>query len=544
MGESASPTVQLSSQSRLGDHPRREGALVGADPIENVVMMEDHDGAYYAWKQAELKDRIAVHIDAHIDFGWIPERDPEALLNLGTLRELENQSSTDSLWNFTGRPTDKLVDLGNYLNPALREGILRSVYWVAPDRFFATRERQAQLEAMLHEMRKANPRALQQIAWSNGVLRAELYGKPLTICPLANIPRFQEDVLLDIDTDFLIINSISPAYPYPDHPNPTPWTWPDELVERLRERGLRSDFVTIAYSVEGGYTPLDYKYLADDLASLLRDPDLPAAQLWLMSLKRDAACAHDTGKFAEAREAYERTLALDPDDASVHYRLAQLAYEQGHVDEARRYYEQTVTLDPTYRTEYNNVGPVYLSLGQFTQSAAEYRKIIALDPQHASAHRGLGDLSVQQGRWDEALAHYRRASELRPGDGLAHLGQGRVHAQVRNWASAETELKQAVRSKECEGAAQYWLGYVYAKQRRWDDALASYKAARRCRFRTRGLYLALGNLYLRKKNMYQAARHYGKVARLLAAAVRHRVRRLPESVRRMLMTIRCGDATR
>ena len=119
-----------------------------------------------------------------------------------------------------------------------------------------------------------------------------------------------------------------------------------------------------------------------------------------------------------------------------------------------------------------------------------------------------------------------------------------MHAQVRNWASAETELKQAVRSKECEGAAQYWLGYVYAKQRRWDDALASYKAARRCRFRTRGLYLALGNLYLRKKNMYQAARHYGKAARLLAAAVRHRVRRLPESVRRMLMTIRCGDATR
>src|SRR5437879_11727805 len=93
MGESASPTVQISCQSRLGDHPRREGALVGADPIENVVMMEDHDGAYYAWKQAELKDRIAVHIDAHIDFGWIPERDPEALLNLGTLRELENQSS-------------------------------------------------------------------------------------------------------------------------------------------------------------------------------------------------------------------------------------------------------------------------------------------------------------------------------------------------------------------------------------------------------------------------------------------------------------------
>src|SRR6266849_6150285 len=111
MGESALPAVLRSSQSLLGDHLLRDGArdaaLVGTDPINNVVMMEDHDGAYYAWKQAGLKDRIAVHIDAHIDFGWIPERDPEELLALRTLRELENQSSADSLWNFTGRPTDK-----------------------------------------------------------------------------------------------------------------------------------------------------------------------------------------------------------------------------------------------------------------------------------------------------------------------------------------------------------------------------------------------------------------------------------------------------
>src|SRR5712691_1169725 len=548
MREVASAPSSLSSSVSLGDQDRRDGtreaALVGAEPIKNLVLMEDHDGAYYAWKQAGLRDRVAVHIDAHIDFGWLPERDLEALLNLGTLQELENQSSADSLWNFTGRPRDKLINLGNYLNPALREGILRSVYWVAPDGFFATRGRRAQLEAMLHDMRKANPRALQQIAWSNGVLQAELYGMPLTICPLSQIPRFEEVILLDIDTDFLIINSVSPAYPNHDHPDPTPWTWPDELVERLRERGLRSDFVTIAYSVEGGYTPLDYKYLADDLASLLREPDLPVAERRLMSLKREAACAHDTGKFAEARETYERALALNPDDASVHYRLAQLAYEQGQGNEARRHYAQAVTLDPTYRTEYNSLGPVYLSLGQFTQAAAEYRKIIALDPQHACAHRGLADVSAGQGRWDEALAHYRRASELRPGDGWTHLGLGRAHVQFRNWASAETELMEAVRSKDCEGAAQYWLGYVYAKQRRWDKALESYKAARRCRFRRRGLYLALGHLYLRKGNLYQATRHYGKAARLLAAALRYRVRRLRESARRMLTTIRRGDATR
>src|SRR2546425_7482905 len=196
MREVASAPTSPGSSFSLGDQDRRDGtreaALVGAEPIKNLVMMEDHDGAYYAWKQAGLRDRIAVHIDAHIDFAWIPEKDPEELLNVRTLRELEDLSTADSLWNFTSRPKDKLINEGNYLNPALREGILRSVYWVAPEGFFGTPGRRKRLEAMLHKMRKWNPRALQQIAWTNGVLQAELYGKPLAICPLSKIPRFDE----------------------------------------------------------------------------------------------------------------------------------------------------------------------------------------------------------------------------------------------------------------------------------------------------------------------------------------------------------------
>jgi tetratricopeptide (TPR) repeat protein len=516
--------------------------LIGVEPVRNVVLMEDHDGAYYAWKQAELRDRIAVHIDAHIDFGWIPERDPVALLNLRTLREIEEASSTDSLWNFTGRPADKLVNLGNYLNPALREGIVRSVYWVAPDGFFATPRRRTQLQAMLHDIRKSNPHALREIAWTSGALHAELYGKRLTICPVSEIPHFDEEVLLDIDTDFLITASISPTYPFPALPNTTPWIWPDELVAKLRERRLRAEWVTIAYSVQGGFTPLGYKYLADDLASLIRDPRLSPAQRELRGLKAEAGSAQDAGKLEDARERYARALTLNPGDASIHYRLAQVTYELGEGDEARRHFEQAIRLDPSYRTEYNNFGPVYLVLGRFAHAAAEYREILTLDPHNARAQRGLGDVSQALKRWAEAMAHYRRAIDLAPDDGHAHLGLGRGHVRSRNWASAEAELTLAARSHECEGAAQYWLGYVYAKQRRWDDALTAYKTAKRQRFRPRGLYPALGNLYLRKGNLYQATRHYGKAARLLTAELRHRVRRLLTAGRRRLTTRLTGNA--
>ncbi len=55
--------------------PMIQHSLVGADPIEQIVMMENHDDAYHAWKKAGFRDRIVIHVDAHIDFGWIAERD-------------------------------------------------------------------------------------------------------------------------------------------------------------------------------------------------------------------------------------------------------------------------------------------------------------------------------------------------------------------------------------------------------------------------------------------------------------------------------------
>ena len=78
MGETAPPAAHLRSPLRLHDDLRRDGighaALVGRDPIDNVVMMEDHDGAYYAWKQAGFSGRTLLHIDAHIDWAWIGDK--------------------------------------------------------------------------------------------------------------------------------------------------------------------------------------------------------------------------------------------------------------------------------------------------------------------------------------------------------------------------------------------------------------------------------------------------------------------------------------
>ena len=493
----------------------RPPSSVGVEPIPRIVMMEDHDKAYFAWKEAGCRDRIAVHIDPHLDFGWVPERDPEELLELESLKEVEEQLAGPSLWNLSGRPRAKSIQIGNYLNPALREGLIRGFYWVVPDGFLETPQQRKEVEEFLSSLEKANPRAFGGMDWIEGTLTAEIYGKPVVVCTLSSLPEFDESVLLDIDTDFFLIDTISSSYPYAHPPETSPWIWPEELLARLQERSLRTDLVTIAYSVEGGYTPLGYKYLGDEITHLLKDSTGSGERNPITDLKRSAVELHRDGKLDEAGKVYEGALALDSEDASIHYQLAQLSHEQGEEDEARNHYWQAVRLDPSYQTAYNNLGPVYLTLERLTEARAEFEKALVFNPEDADAHLGLGDLHSQQRNWEKAILHYCKACDLRPENGEAFLSLGWVYTKLGDWDAAEQWLGQALVSKRQQATAHYWLGLVYLKKRRWEDALTAYKAARRLGYRSLQVYRSLGRLYLRKGNLYQAWRNYQRVLRTL-----------------------------
>ena len=63
-------------------------------------MVEDHHEAYHYWKKLGIKDKIVIHIDAHIDFDWMEDSTP--------------------------------LNVGNYLYKAIKEGMIRELYWVVP----------------------------------------------------------------------------------------------------------------------------------------------------------------------------------------------------------------------------------------------------------------------------------------------------------------------------------------------------------------------------------------------------------------------------
>src|SRR5207245_167351 len=68
-------------------------------------LLEKHDEAYYIWRDAGVRDATLIHVDAHHDMWPIAE--------------------------------GKHTTVGDYVFRAMKEGIVKEIFWVVPDASFA-----------------------------------------------------------------------------------------------------------------------------------------------------------------------------------------------------------------------------------------------------------------------------------------------------------------------------------------------------------------------------------------------------------------------
>ena len=86
---------QLSGQQT--SNKMQKSALSQTEPVpERVHLMENHDQAYFVWKDAGVRDKILVHVDAHDDLSWVADRSS--------------------------------LNIGNFICQALKEGMVREIF--------------------------------------------------------------------------------------------------------------------------------------------------------------------------------------------------------------------------------------------------------------------------------------------------------------------------------------------------------------------------------------------------------------------------------
>src|ERR1700728_4072899 len=150
------------------------------------------------------------------------------------------------------------------------------------------------------------------------------------------------------------------------------------------------------------------------------------------------------GRAAEALEFFDRAAAAQPGFAIFSNRGAALQLLSRY-EEALASYDQALALQPNDAVLHYNRGRTLQDLSQFEEALASYDQALRLNANSAPSHNNRGNTLRSLKRYAEALASFDRALTVQPSYVEALYNRGNMLWAVnRNYAAALRDLERAV----------------------------------------------------------------------------------------------------
>lgn len=137
----------------------------------------------------------------------------------------------------------------------------------------------------------------------------------------------------------------------------------------------------------------------------------PDADEWLAAaLEYDA----DDQTRAEAIDAYDRALCLDPQKLDALLNCGTLCYEEGNLKKAADYFGRALQVDPENALAHFNLGSVLEEVGRLEAARLHLRHAVRLEPNYPDAHYNLAFVCEKLGARNEARRHWEAYIKLDP----------------------------------------------------------------------------------------------------------------------------------
>lgn len=122
----------------------------------------------------------------------------------------------------------------------------------------------------------------------------------------------------------------------------------------------------------------------------------------------------DRKTWAEAIDAYQRVLRMDPGRCEALINCGTLYYEQGNLEQACDCFRKAVELEPEDALAHFNLGSVLDDAGEVEPARQHLRLAVRLDPHYPDAHYNLAIVCEKLGSYAEARQHWQAYIELDP----------------------------------------------------------------------------------------------------------------------------------
>jgi tetratricopeptide (TPR) repeat protein len=182
-----------------------------------------------------------------------------------------------------------------------------------------------------------------------------------------------------------------------------------------------------------------------------------------------------TGNYPAAVKAYDRGLAVEPENVELLNARGFALFQQGESEQAVVSLVKAIEVDPKHWKSHNNLALASVDLGEFEVAEAHYRESLAIEPQPA-IYNDLGFVLERQGLPFEAVDMYRKALELDPESVTAHFNLASSLARSGEFAEAESHFR-AVLQKDPGTQAYTGLGIVLWEQGKREEGITNMRAA-------------------------------------------------------------------
>jgi tetratricopeptide (TPR) repeat protein len=137
----------------------------------------------------------------------------------------------------------------------------------------------------------------------------------------------------------------------------------------------------------------------------------PNADEWLAT-----ALEYDAGgeTRAEAIDAYDHALCIDPQKLDALLNCGTLFYEEGNLKKAAEYFERALQADRDNALAHFNLGSVLEEVGRLEAARLHLRHAVRLDPSYPDAHYNLAFVCEKLGAHNEARRNWEAFVKLDP----------------------------------------------------------------------------------------------------------------------------------
>ena len=184
----------------------------------------------------------------------------------------------------------------------------------------------------------------------------------------------------------------------------------------LSELRILSDGKDVVVESEGArLEPLSGQFVLNfetrELGAKVRVMVGPNADDWLATaLEYDA----EENTRAQAIEAYDHALSIDPQKVDALLNCGTLCYEEGNLKKAAEYFMRALQVDPENALAHFNLGSVLEEVGRLEAARLHLRNAVRLDPSYPDAHYNLAFVCEELGARNEAQRHWQAYITLDP----------------------------------------------------------------------------------------------------------------------------------